>query len=195
MVFDISTINDDAFVAKLNEKLYLKDYLETYQIRGNPLPLFSDELKPEHKKLKEPNLIYAVADDTYIHINPHTTADDGYKEYIIIEPDEPDRELMAFADKVFAAKAGKLDPPAEITERFAMVDTFLNNIIEPTSDIVDYSKLGDPFKIKKLPVNSNTLPDLKYHFLQKRAGTGLLDPFLNDSNLEDISIIRKSVSL
>jgi len=163
--------------------------LETYQIRGNPLPLFSDELKPEHKKLKDPNLIYAISDETFIHINPHTTADDGYKEYVIIEPDEPDRELMAFADKVFAAKAGGLDPPAEITERFAMVDTFLNSILESTSGTVDYTTLGDPFKIKKVPVNSAALPALKYHFLQKRAGTGLLDPFLNDSNLEDISII------
>ena len=189
MGFDISTINDENFVDKIKEKAYLKNYLETYQIRGNPLPLFSDELKPEHKKLKEPNLIYAVSDETFIHINPHTTADDGYKEYIIIEPDEPDRELMAFADKVFAAKAGKLDPPAEITERFAMVDKFLDEILETTSATIDYTKLGDPFKINKVPVLPSALPALKYHFLQKRAGTGLLDPFLNDPNLEDISII------
>jgi len=77
MVFDISTINDANFVKMINEKLYLKEYLETYQIRGNPLPLFSDELKPEHKKLKEPNLIYAVSEETFIHINPHTKMDDG----------------------------------------------------------------------------------------------------------------------
>lgn len=189
MVFDISLIDDKNFVQKLKEKPYLKNYLETYQIRGNPLPLFSEEIKSEHKKLKDPNLIYQVSDETFIHINPHTTSDDGYNEYVIVEPDEPDRDLMEFADRVFAAKAGALDPPAEITERFAMVDTFLNDILESTPNSVDYSKLGDPFKIKKLPVNSNVLSNLKYHFLQKRAGTGLLDPFLNDSNLEDISII------
>jgi flagellar protein FlaI len=189
MVFDISAILDKNFAQKLKEKSYLRNYLETYQIRGNPLPLFVEELQSEHKKLKDPNLIYPITDETFIHINPHTTSDDGFKEYVIIEPDEPDRDLMEFADKVFAAKAGALDPPVEITEKFAMVDNFLNEIIEPTSSTVDYSKLGDPFKIKKLPVNSNILSDLKYHFLQKRAGTGLLDPFLNDSNLEDVSII------
>jgi len=189
MVFDLSLISDKNFVQKIQEKSYLKNYLETYQIKGNPLPLFSEDLKSEHKKLKEPNLIYSVTDETFIHINPHTTSDDGYNEYVIIEPDVPDNELMEFADKVFAAKAGKLDPPLETTERFNMVDTYLNKIIESTPNSVDYSKLGDPFKIKKLLVNSNEIRNLKYHFLQKRAGTGLLEPFLNDSNLEDISII------
>ncbi len=189
MVFDLSSISDKNFVQKIQEKSYLKNYLETYQIRGNPLPLFSENLKSEHKKLKEPNLIYSVTDETFIHINPHTTSDDGYNEYVIIEPNVPDNELMDFADKVFAAKAGKLDPPLETTERFNMVDTYLNEIIVSTPNSVDYSKLGDPFKINKLPVNSNEIPNLKYHFLQKRAGSGLLEPFLNDSNLEDISII------
>jgi len=189
MVFDLSSISDKDFVAKIQEKPYLKNYLKTYQIKGNPLPLFSEDLLPEHKKLKEPNLIYSVAEDTFIHINPHTTSDDGYNEYVIIEPDEPEIDLMEFADRVFAAKAGNLDPPVEITERFNMVDTYLNEVLVPSSTRVDYSKLGDPFKIKKLPVLSSAIRDLKYHFLQKRAGTGLLEPFLNDSNLEDISIV------
>lgn len=189
MTLNLSSISDENFVEKIKQKPHLKNYLDTYQTKGNPLPLFSEELKPEHKKLKEPNLIYSISEDTFIHINPHTTADDGYNEYVIIEPDEPDRELMAFADSVFAAKAGKLDPPVEITERFNMVDTYLNETLVSSPNPVDYSKLGDPFKIKKLPVQSDSFNNLKYHFLQKRAGTGLLDPFLNDPNLEDISII------
>jgi len=189
MVFDISSISDKHFVEKLQEKSYLKNYIETYQLKGNPLPLFSDELLKEHKKLKNPNLIYTVAEDTFIHINPHTTIDDGYNEYVIIEPDEPDIDLMEFADKVFAAKAGTLDPPVEITERFNMVDTYLTEVMESTPNTVDYSTLGDPYKINKLPVNSNNIDNLRYHFLKKRAGTGLLEPFLNDSNLEDISIV------
>jgi len=189
MVFSLSSIQDKNFVAKLQEKPYLLKYVEAYQMKGNPLPLFSEELKPEHKKLKEPNLIYTVAEDTFIHINPNTTADDGYNEYVTIEPEEPERTLMEYADRVFAAKAGGLDPPAEITERFNMVNNYLNDTLVSTTDPVDYSKLGDPFKIKKLPVHSKELINLKYHFLQRRAGTGLLEPFLNDPNLEDISII------
>ena len=55
---------------------------------------------------------------------------------------------MAFADSVFASKAGKLDPPVEITERFNMVDTYLNETLVSSPNPVDYTKLGDPFKIK-----------------------------------------------
>lgn len=189
MPFDISNIKDDLFVEKIQKKSYLRDYLEGYQVKGNPLPLFSEDLKPEHKKLKEPNLIYEIGEDTFIHINPHTTSDDGFMEYVIIEPPEPDRELMEFADKVFAAKAGGLDPPAEITERFNMVENYLNKSLVSSNTPVNYATLGDPYKIDKLPVYVKDFNNLKYHFLKNRAGTGLLEPFLNDPNLEDISII------
>ena len=60
MVFDLSSISDKNFVEKIQEKPYLKNYLETYQTKGNPLPLFSEELKPEHKKLKEPILSFTL---------------------------------------------------------------------------------------------------------------------------------------
>lgn len=189
MPFNLSNIKDENFIDKIKQKPYLGNYLEAYQSKGYPLPIYSDELKAEHKKMKQPNLIYRVAEDTFIHINPHTNNDDGYMEYAIVEPDEPSRELMETADRVFALKAGSLDPPAEITERFSMVEAYLDKIMITSATPVDYSKLGDPYKLKNLPVHVDEVINLKYHFLQKRAGTGLLEPFLNDSNLEDISII------
>ena len=189
MPFNLSNIKDENFIDKIKQKPYLGNYLEAYQSKGYPLPIYSDELKAEHKKMKQPNLIYRVAEDTFIHINPHTNNDDGYMEYAIVEPDEPSRELMETADRVFALKAGSLDPPAEITERFSMVEAYLDKIMIPSATPVDYGKLGDPYKLKNLPVQVDEVTNLKYHFLQKRAGTGLLEPFLNDSNLEDISII------
>jgi flagellar protein FlaI len=187
--FNLSNIKDENFIDKIKQKPYLGKYLETYQSKGYPLPIYSDELKAEHKKMKQPNLIYRVSEDTFIHINPHTNNDDGYMEYAIVEPDEPSRELMETADRVFALKAGGLDPPAEITERFSMVEAYLDKIVTTSTTPVDYAKLGDPYKLKNLPVHVDEVTNLKYHFLQKRAGTGLLEPFLNDSNLEDISII------
>ncbi len=47
----------------------------------------------------------------------------------------------------------------------------------------------DVFKAKNLAVFDKDIPSLKYHFLRKRAGMGLLDPFLTDPHLEDISIV------
>ena len=188
MVLSLSLVSDKKFSEALKKSAHLLNYLSTYVERGNPIPLFTEKLEGEHKKLKDPNLIYPISDSTYIHINPHSNSADGYVEYAIIEPDEPDRALMESADKLFALHAGTMNPPLELTERFNMIDQYLDKTITSTNAAVDYSKL-DVFKSKSLAVLDKDIPSLKYHFLRKRAGMGLLDPFLTDPHLEDISIV------
>ncbi|MGI0092516.1 MAG: type II/IV secretion system ATPase subunit, partial [Nitrosotalea sp.] len=188
MVLSLSLVSDKKFSEALKKSAHLLNYLSTYVERGNPIPLFTEKLEGEHKKLKDPNLIYPISDNTYIHINPHSNSADGYVEYAIIEPDEPDRALMENADKLFALDAGTMNPPIELTERFNMIDQYLDKTILSTNIVVDYSKF-DAFKTKNLPVFEKDIPSLKYHFLRKRAGMGLLDPFLTDPHLEDISIV------
>lgn len=188
MVLNLSLVSDKKFSEALKKSAHLLNYLSTYVERGNPIPLFTEKLEGEHKKLKDPNLIYPISDNTYIHINPHSNSADGYVEYAIIEPDEPDRKLMENADKLFALHAGTMNPPIELTERFNMIDQYLDKTIAPTNMTIDYSKM-DIFKSKSLVVSNKDIPSLKYHFLRKRAGMGLLDPFLTDPHLEDISIV------
>src|SRR5579872_790817 len=188
MVLSLSLVSDKKFSEALKKSAHLLNYLSTYVERGNPIPLFTEKLEGEHKKLKDPNLIYPISDNTYIHINPHSNSADGYVEYTIIEPEEPDRALMESADKLFALHAGTMNPPLELTERFNMIDQYLDKTITSTNAAIDYSKL-DVFKSKSLAVLDKDIPSLKYHFLRKRAGMGLLDPFLTDPHLEDISIV------
>ena len=188
MALDLSLINDKKFSEALRKSAHLVNYISTYVERGNPIPLFTEKLEGEHKKLKDPNLIYPISDTTYIHINPHSNSADGYVEYAIIEPDEPDRVLMENADKLFAMHAGTMNPPIELTERFNMIDQYLEKTISSTNVAVDYSKI-DVLKFKNLTVFEKDVPSLKYHFLRKRAGMGLLDPFLTDPHLEDISVV------
>ncbi len=38
--------------------------------------------------------MYPVSEQSFIHINPHTSSDDGYMEYVIIEPELPERKIM-----------------------------------------------------------------------------------------------------
>ena len=189
MPFDLSTIKDDNFVEVIKKFPHLLDYMEKYTAMGNPLPLFTERLKPEHKKLKEPNLIYPISDQAFVHINPHTNSDDGYVEYVIIEPPLPERQIIEMADKLFAVQSGGMSPPVEITERYNMVENYLNKAVTLQDLPVDYDKLGDAYKLKSLPLEKKNWVGLRYHFLQRRAGTGLLDPFLSDPNLEDISIV------
>ncbi|MFI5415861.1 MAG: type II/IV secretion system ATPase subunit, partial [Nitrososphaerales archaeon] len=188
MGFNFSLVTDKKFSEALKKSEHLKNYLATYIDKGNPIPIFTEKLEGEHKKLKDPNLIYPISENTYIHINPHSASSDGYVEYAIIEPDEPDRVLMENADKLFAVHAGNMNPPVELTERFNMIDQYLDKTISTSNAVIDYSKM-DVFKSKNLSVYEKDIPCLKYHFLRKRAGMGLLDPFLTDPHLEDISIV------
>lgn len=188
MGFNFSLVTDKKFSEALKKSEHLKNYLINYIDKGNPIPIFTEKLEGEHKKLKDPNLIYPISENTYIHINPHSASSDGYVEYAIIEPDEPDRALMENADKLFAIHAGNMNPPVELTERFNMIDQYLDKTISTSNAVIDYSKM-DVFKSKNLSVYEKDIPCLKYHFLRKRAGMGLLDPFLTDPHLEDISIV------
>ncbi|MGB9124434.1 MAG: type II/IV secretion system ATPase subunit [Nitrosotalea sp.] len=188
MGFNFALVTDKKFSESLKKSEHLKNYLANYIDKGNPIPIFTEKLEGEHKKLKDPNLIYPISENTYIHINPHSASADGYVEYAIIEPDEPNRELMENADKLFALNAGTMNPPLELTERFNMIDQYLDKTISTSNALIDYSKM-DIFKSKNLSVYEKDIPSLKYHFLRKRAGMGLLDPFLTDPHLEDISIV------
>ena len=189
MPFDYTQIKDQKFVEVIKKTPHLLQYLTVYSEQGNPLPIYTEGLKPEHKKLKEPNIIYPVSEQAFIHINPHTTSDDGFMEYVIVEPDLPERKVMELGERMFAIQSGSMDPPIEITERYNMVENYVDKHVTISNTQVDYSKLGDTKKLETLPVSKNDFPGFKYHFLQRRAGTGILDPFLNDPNLEDISII------
>ena len=126
MTFDFSQVKDPKFLEVVKATPHLLKYLEIYSSQGNPLPIFTESLKPEHKKLKEPNIIYPISDQSFIHINPHTTSDDGYMEYVIIEPELPERKIMDIAYRMFAVKSGDLDPPLEITERYNMVENYID---------------------------------------------------------------------
>lgn len=189
MPFEFAQVKDKKFVEELKKSPHLLNYIDMYTARGNPLPLFTEQLQAEHKKLKEPNLVYPVTDTTYIHINPHTSSDDGYMEYVIVEPDPPERKIMDLTDKMFAIQSADMSPPLEITERFNMIENYLKSNTQISDAPVNYDTVGDVYKIKTLPIYKNDWIGLRHHFLQKRAGTGILDPFLADSNLEDISII------
>ncbi len=188
MVFNISAVKDGRFTEELRRSSHLLNYISLYVDMGNPLPIFTPKLEAEHKKLQAPNLVYPISDTTYIHINSYTKAADGYIEYSIIEPDEPDRTLMEKADKLFAIHAGTMNPPIEMTERFNMIDQYLEKTIAISKTPISYDEL-DARRIKNLPVYEKDVMNLKYHFLRRRAGLGLLDPFLTDPNLEDVSII------
>ncbi|NDB90557.1 MAG: flagellar protein FlaI [Nitrosopumilaceae archaeon] len=182
------SINDPEFLAAAKSAPHLADYVSMLTMRGYAVPTFVKKLEREHGALKEPNLIYPLSDTVFVHINSFGQLQDGYKEYVIVEPASPDRDLQNATDRLFATQAGTLEPPVELTERFNVMEQYLNNTIQISKKPIKYDSLKLE-SIKKIPVYEKDIAGLRYHFLRKRAGLDLLDPFLMDPHLEDVSII------
>lgn len=188
MTVNILQVRDVNFVNKIKEYQHLSNYVSTIINKNLPVPTYTEKLEYEHRDLKTLNLIYPISSQVFVHLNDFSRAIDGYAEYVTIEPEEPSRFLMDVADKLFAVDAGTMEPPREITERFNLLEQYLEKAIKVSKNPIDYENL-DVLKLKAIPVYEKDLTSLKYHFLRKRAGLDLLDPFLQDPYLEDISII------
>jgi flagellar protein FlaI len=165
---------------------HLSDYLQKLSGTGIPMPTFYEKLDGSMKNFKVLNLIYPVTDQICIHINSIGT-NDGYTEYVIVDPPEPNVLLSSAIDRNFAINSAATEPASEFQQKMVYLEEFLKKICTLSKVEVDYSKLDT--KAKTLPVYEKDFPNLIYHFIRKRAGLGLLEPFLTDPYLEDISII------
>ena len=181
-------VDTNKFGNVLKRTPHLKNYVETLEVKGIPRPDYYEVLSQDHKSIIAPNLIYPTSELSFVHVNGHAVSETGYIEYNIIEPDEPEKQIMDAADKMFATDSKDLVPPKEITEKFNMIEEYISKKFHPSKIPINYSKLN-PFETNKLLVKKEDYEGLKYYFLRKRAGLGLLDPLLADSNLEDISIV------
>ncbi|AIC15218.1 type II/IV secretion system ATPase subunit [Nitrososphaera viennensis] len=181
-----TTIIDKKLLEIARKVPHLSDYLQKLSGTGIPMPAFYEKLDGSMKNFKILNLIYPVTDQICIHINSIGTSD-GYTEYVIIDPPEPNVLLSAAIDKNFAINSAATEPASEFQQKMVYLEEFLKKLCTLSKVEVDYNKL-DP-KAKSVPVYEKDFASLTYHFIRKRAGLGLLEPFLTDPYLEDISII------
>jgi len=179
---------DKKLAEAMQKTAHLMEYVSTFLQRGNPAPAFYEKIDGSLKNLKMPNLIYPISETNFIHINAFASSPDGYFEYQVIGPPEPDARLISAIDKMFALYAGNWKPPDELQEKFMVVGNFLDKVCVKSSSPVSYDKI-DFKKAKTIAVFDKDYDNLKYHFVNKRVGLGILDPFLTDPHLEDISIV------
>ncbi|RMF32368.1 MAG: flagellar protein FlaI, partial [Candidatus Nitrosothermus koennekii] len=129
---------------------------------------------------------YQIGEYILIHINGLEKSD-GYMLYNIIEPPLPDPRIMDAVDSIFAKYAGTVKPPTEYQERFLLIDEFLENTCVKSDTPIEYD--AQIIKNNKIIIYERDYEYLKYYFVRKRIGLSLLEPFLTDPYLEDISIV------
>src|ERR1051326_4788306 len=84
---------DPKLLEAMNKTPYLADYVNGFVRKGKPYPKYFDKIDGSMKNLKVLNMLYPISEQNFIHLNSLTDSGDGYYEYIIIGPPEPDARL------------------------------------------------------------------------------------------------------
>ncbi|MFP3295657.1 MAG: ATPase, T2SS/T4P/T4SS family [Caldisphaera sp.] len=159
---------------------YLDNYIKSLQ---NP-PQYINKPDSSMRKLREYNFIYPVGGGVFIHVSSVKGSDMG--KYIVIEPPMPNSEILRLIDIALANKIHG-EAPENANERKKILLKLIDEILEPTNKEIDYKAMMNSFYIEKIPVKKETISYLKYHIIRDKIGVGILEPFLRDPYLEDIS--------
>lgn len=165
---------------------YVVKYLKSLQEKKITMPDFVDKLTEDDRNTKNPNLIYPIGNSVFIHADGINIEGDRYPIYKIISPEQPDPLLFSNVERRFAIYASQSKPPDDKEQRNDIIDAYLNSICEKTTQKPNYQNIA---KSKKILVNIEDFNSLKYYFKRKRVGLDLLEPYLSDPYLEDISMV------
>ena len=184
---------------------HLMAYLHRVPMAEFGVPEYFPEISRKMGDLKEPNLIYPVGQNTFIHIFPETAGDRNW--YIAIEPGSDKIieliEQMEFRLLDFVEILAEATTPEEKT-------AVLLKAIDDSCDVIDgkpralatampnvdpgeggFLKL--PFASKggggggKLRMTSADYESLRYMVIRDKVGMGPLEPLISDNWIEDIS--------
>lgn len=170
---------------------HLTRYLNEIKKKGGMPPQHMKELTDEERKLSSPNLVYPIGNLAYIHIDASNVTGDMYPKYNIILPRQVDEYLFETIEKKFAKDNAENKPPPTKKEKLALIDQYLDKICKITNENLTYKNLE---KVSQIPINVNDFQSLKYYFKRKRIGLDLLEPYLTDPYLEDISMVGEGGS-
>ncbi len=177
---------EDKLRGALERNPHLRKYLERWAAQGNPPPTFYEQLSRDLKKIKDLNVLYPIGDPLFVHVYAPKDVATGYRKYIVIEPEKPPRDVYNLVEQAFALAITKYEIPEEVEEREKLVLKVLEEVCEVVGSPVNYSK----FKLKpkrKVPVYKLYFEQLKYYFVRDKVHVGVLEPFVRDPYIEDIT--------
>ncbi len=180
-------VSNQRFSKLLQLYPYLYRYVESIS-NTIGIPAFYDtyELSYDLRKVKNVNIIYPLGEGIFIHIYmPPEGTVSGYRKYIAIEPPKPDPRLMELLEIRLAELITEKDISESIEERRKIILSKLDRIIRVVDMPVDYSKIKEDSKY--IPIYRPELEYLKYHVLREKVDLGILEPFIRDPWLEDIT--------
>ena len=164
---------------------YLVKYIEEFKKQYGEEPLIVDRPSGDMKMWKKYNVIYPVGGGVFIHVTNISSRGIGYATYTVIEPPRPPPQLLKAIEEVLALKIRPEHVAESAEEKKKILLTLLDEILTPSEKPVDYSRVKT--SNLRIQVNQADIDYIKYHLIRDKIGVGILEPFLRDPYLEDIS--------
>ena len=193
---------------EVQKNLHLLEYLHILPLDKIGIPKYVPKLdRKKHSDLDRPNLIYPADEQIYIHIYPDKN--DMRNFYIPIEP-----TLLTGVDELLKEVEVRLvdyitdvdfDPEdneekirilkealKEVCEIVDEKESFLNNTkaemkLLPKFRLSIFGKNGKNGFRDKLRVTTQQYKALEYALIRDKVGLGILEPYIRDKYIEDIS--------
>ncbi len=191
----------------VKESKHVLQYLHMLPLDTIGTPKFYPKLTTKMKTIKRPNLIYPVNKDVAVHICPDK--EDARDFYIPIEPNmfnNYDR-LIDVVERKLAGLVANYDQPKDNEEKKAILLECIDEVCEVKTETNAVSgngkwngngngngkllkfipKFWNGNDDEKISVTPFELKAIKYLMIRDRVELGVLQPFLRDPNIEDVS--------
>jgi len=169
---------------------FLLDYIHLIPIDEVGIPEYYPELARALGDIQDPNLIYPIGGNLYVHIYPDLKDSRNY--YIAIEPGMlfDSNDLMEDLENRLVDYVDELDDlDGAQQDRGAVLRRILNKacIVVKQRDLKREQSKAKEKKGSRLPVTRSQLESLRYRLVRDKEGMGVLEPLLQDPYIEDIS--------
>ncbi len=195
----------DDMKKEVEKNLHLLEYIHILPLDKIGIPKLVPKLdRKKHGELENPNLIYPADEQIYIHIYPDRN--DVRNFYIPIEPTlltGVEGLLKEVEIRLVDYITGIDFDPMDVEEKKKILREALQKICEIrdksfVSDVKAEVKLAPNLKsklnfnlkksdLKKLKVTEQQYKALEYALIRDKVGLGILEPYIRDKYIEDIS--------
>lgn len=189
----------------VKESKHVLQYLHMLPLDTIGTPKFYPKLTTKMKTIKRPNLIYPVNGDVAVHICPDK--EDARDFYIPIEPNMFNNydSLVDAVERKLSGLVANYDEPKNNEEKKEILLTCIDEVCEVKTETNDGNgngkwngkgngkfmnfipKFWNGNDNDKVYVTPMELKAVKYLMIRDRVELGVMQPFLRDPNIEDVS--------
>ncbi|MEM3927225.1 MAG: type II/IV secretion system ATPase subunit [Desulfurococcaceae archaeon] len=164
---------------------YLVKYIEDFKGKYGDEPIIVDKPTGDMKTWRKYNVLYPVGGGVFIHVTNVERGTQGYAKYNVIEPPRPPSRLLSLIEEALAYKIRPEHAVESAEEQKRILLELLDDILDPSDKPVEYNEVRP--RNSKIKVYIGDVDYIKYHLIRDKIGLGILEPFIRDPYLEDVS--------